>query len=159
VRKSVVSCNEWRCLLQAKIWEVTIKHLFSSSASQLVDEVWSWESVQHGDAALLNAENLTGTCKNGGNAVRSQTDHTFQSIGEIILVIFWIFFSTTCRPKRRLLHSQPTCPLYLLSNPSFEKPMASATVRLLPSDIRMGAVPRAFLAYLSTTTISFELWD
>ncbi|KAF8621695.1 hypothetical protein AX15_007556 [Amanita polypyramis BW_CC] len=39
-------------------WEPTLKHLLASSA-HLVDEVWSWESVQHGDAALVNGQALS----------------------------------------------------------------------------------------------------
>ncbi|KAG6335177.1 hypothetical protein ID866_3921 [Astraeus odoratus] len=41
-------------------WEVMLRHLFDSPAAHLVDEVWSWEAVQHGDSALLNAQNLSG---------------------------------------------------------------------------------------------------
>jgi len=41
-------------------WEPTLQHLLSSPASQIVDEVWTWESVQHGDAALINRGNLSG---------------------------------------------------------------------------------------------------
>lgn len=44
-----------------EIWEPIISHL-SGSAIQLVDEIWSWEAVQHGDAALLNAMNISGAC-------------------------------------------------------------------------------------------------
>lgn len=41
-----------------------MQHLLNStSGSQLIDEIWSWESVQHGDTAILNADNLTGICK------------------------------------------------------------------------------------------------
>ncbi|KAI6002048.1 Alpha/Beta hydrolase protein [Pisolithus albus] len=43
-----------------EIWETMIRSLLDSPAAPLVDEVWSWEAVQHGDAALINAENLSG---------------------------------------------------------------------------------------------------
>ena len=29
----------------------------------MISEVWTWESVQHGDAGLINAKALTGFCK------------------------------------------------------------------------------------------------
>ncbi|EPQ51881.1 hypothetical protein GLOTRDRAFT_80888 [Gloeophyllum trabeum ATCC 11539] len=39
-----------------EIWEPTIAHLVaeSSASSITIDEIWAWEAVQHGDAALLN---------------------------------------------------------------------------------------------------------
>ena len=37
-----------------------LRSLFDSPAAPLVDEVWSWEAVHHGDAALVNAGNLSG---------------------------------------------------------------------------------------------------
>lgn len=40
-----------------------MNHLFSSPAGIYIDEVWSWESVQHGDAAILNAKSLAGICE------------------------------------------------------------------------------------------------
>ncbi|KAG6890490.1 hypothetical protein C0992_000982 [Termitomyces sp. T32_za158] len=43
-----------------EIWEPTLQHLFSSPAVSVIDEVWTWESVQHGDACLINGD------KNGG---------------------------------------------------------------------------------------------
>ncbi|KAF9011869.1 Alpha/Beta hydrolase protein [Cyathus striatus] len=43
-----------------EIWEPTLQYLLSSPAAEIIDEVWVWESVQHGDAALINAENLGG---------------------------------------------------------------------------------------------------
>ncbi|TFK19251.1 hypothetical protein FA15DRAFT_674601 [Coprinopsis marcescibilis] len=42
-----------------EIWEPTLAVLFASPAGKLIDEVWAWESVQHGDAALLNRESLS----------------------------------------------------------------------------------------------------
>lgn len=29
----------------------------------LIEEIWTWESVQHGDACLINAESLSGICE------------------------------------------------------------------------------------------------
>ncbi|KAG0704980.1 hypothetical protein DFH29DRAFT_997255 [Suillus ampliporus] len=42
-----------------EIWEITLCHLLA--ACSVIDEIWSWESVQHGDAALLNRQNLSGS--------------------------------------------------------------------------------------------------
>ncbi|KAG1737534.1 uncharacterized protein EDB91DRAFT_482024 [Suillus paluster] len=42
-----------------EMWETTLCYLLA--ASGVIDEIWSWESVQHGDAALLNRQNLSGT--------------------------------------------------------------------------------------------------
>ncbi|KAG6812160.1 hypothetical protein H0H92_004091 [Tricholoma furcatifolium] len=43
-----------------EIWEPVLNDLLTSSAAPFIDEVWAWESVQHGDACLLNGD------KNGG---------------------------------------------------------------------------------------------
>jgi pimeloyl-ACP methyl ester carboxylesterase len=44
-----------------EIWEATLKYLLSTrSDCELIDEIWSWEAVQHGDAGLLNSKNLGG---------------------------------------------------------------------------------------------------
>ncbi|EGO26749.1 hypothetical protein SERLADRAFT_464144 [Serpula lacrymans var. lacrymans S7.9] len=43
-----------------EIWETTLRYLFSSPEGPPIDEVWSFEAVQHGDSALLNASNLSG---------------------------------------------------------------------------------------------------
>ncbi|KAF8153181.1 hypothetical protein B0H34DRAFT_677358 [Crassisporium funariophilum] len=42
-----------------EIWEPTLGHLLPSSAG-IIDEVWLWESVQHGDAGLVNASSASG---------------------------------------------------------------------------------------------------
>jgi hypothetical protein len=44
-----------------KIWEPTLAHLLSTS-HDVIDEIWSFESIQHGDSALLNAQQLPGIC-------------------------------------------------------------------------------------------------
>ncbi|KAF9239420.1 Alpha/Beta hydrolase protein [Melanogaster broomeanus] len=41
-------------------WETMLRSLLDSPAGYLVDEVWAWEAVQHGDSALINAHNLSG---------------------------------------------------------------------------------------------------
>ncbi|KAF8632402.1 hypothetical protein AX17_004843 [Amanita inopinata Kibby_2008] len=41
-----------------EIWEPTLKHLLASSA-HLINEIWVWEAVQHGDAALVNEKSLS----------------------------------------------------------------------------------------------------
>lgn len=43
-----------------EIWETTLRYLLSWPTASLIDEVWSWEAVQHGDAALINEKNLSG---------------------------------------------------------------------------------------------------
>ncbi|KAG2159263.1 Alpha/Beta hydrolase protein [Suillus bovinus] len=42
-----------------EIWETTLCYLLATC--DIVDEIWSWESVQHGDSALLNRQNLSGS--------------------------------------------------------------------------------------------------
>ncbi|KIL59531.1 hypothetical protein M378DRAFT_169193 [Amanita muscaria Koide BX008] len=41
-----------------EIWEPTIKHLLASS-SDLIDEIWTWEAIQHGDSAPVNEKQLS----------------------------------------------------------------------------------------------------
>ncbi|KAI6142998.1 Alpha/beta hydrolase family-domain-containing protein [Pisolithus tinctorius] len=43
-----------------EIWETTLRSLLDSTSGPLVDEVWSWEAINHGDSALVNAESLSG---------------------------------------------------------------------------------------------------
>lgn len=42
-----------------EIWEANLRYLLA--ACGVIDEIWSWESVQHGDSALLNRDNLSGS--------------------------------------------------------------------------------------------------
>ncbi|KIM43145.1 hypothetical protein M413DRAFT_26330 [Hebeloma cylindrosporum] len=42
-----------------EIFEPTLGHLLSSPAASIVDEVWVWESVQHGDAGIINARHAS----------------------------------------------------------------------------------------------------
>ncbi|KAG1872912.1 Alpha/Beta hydrolase protein [Suillus subalutaceus] len=42
-----------------EIWETHLCYLLA--ACGVIDEIWSWESVQHGDSALLNRHNLSGS--------------------------------------------------------------------------------------------------
>ncbi|KAG1733289.1 Alpha/beta hydrolase family-domain-containing protein [Suillus lakei] len=42
-----------------EIWETTLCYLLAVCG--VIDEIWSWESVQHGDSALLNRQNLSGS--------------------------------------------------------------------------------------------------
>jgi hypothetical protein len=50
-----------------QIWEPSLNYLVSPTASpeahRLVDEIWSWEAVQHGDSELLNGEQLGCFCE------------------------------------------------------------------------------------------------
>ncbi|KAJ3573284.1 hypothetical protein NP233_g2519 [Leucocoprinus birnbaumii] len=41
-------------------WEPILARIFASPAAVMIDEVWTWECVQHGDAGLINAKALTG---------------------------------------------------------------------------------------------------
>ncbi|KAG5644670.1 hypothetical protein DXG03_007969 [Asterophora parasitica] len=41
-----------------EIWEPFLGHLLSSPAASAIDEVWTWESVQHGDACLINGDKI-----------------------------------------------------------------------------------------------------
>lgn len=59
-------------LIAIQTWEACLRHLLASSSASLIDEVWSWEAVQHGDAALVNEKNLSGMCK----APRSTTSRS-----------------------------------------------------------------------------------
>lgn len=43
-----------------EIWETMLQSLLDTTSGLLVDEVWSWEAVNHGDSALVNANNLSG---------------------------------------------------------------------------------------------------
>ncbi|EIN14493.1 hypothetical protein PUNSTDRAFT_41688 [Punctularia strigosozonata HHB-11173 SS5] len=45
-----------------EIWEPTLQSLIShsESADYIIEEIWSWEAVQHGDSALINAKALSG---------------------------------------------------------------------------------------------------
>ncbi|KAI9454511.1 Alpha/Beta hydrolase protein [Boletus coccyginus] len=43
-----------------EIWETMLRELLDAPAGEMVDEVWAWDAVQHGDAAVVNAENLGG---------------------------------------------------------------------------------------------------
>ncbi len=56
-----------RALSQYQIWEPTLRDLLEANASANsplnIAEIWSWEAVNHGDAALVNAEKLGGICE------------------------------------------------------------------------------------------------
>lgn len=39
-----------------------LRALLDAPAGEMIDEVWAWDAVQHGDAAVVNAENLNGIC-------------------------------------------------------------------------------------------------
>ena len=46
-----------------QIWEPAIGHLLCSPASGVIDEIWAWESVHHGDAGLINAAKASAVCE------------------------------------------------------------------------------------------------
>ncbi|EKM75101.1 hypothetical protein AGABI1DRAFT_80306 [Agaricus bisporus var. burnettii JB137-S8] len=41
-----------------EIWEPVLGRILKSMDAHVIDEVWLWESFQHGDAGLLNSENM-----------------------------------------------------------------------------------------------------
>ncbi|KAG0704158.1 Alpha/beta hydrolase family-domain-containing protein [Suillus ampliporus] len=49
-------------------WEATLRYLLLSPSASMIDEVWSWEAVHHGDGALINDANLSGIYDWGDNA-------------------------------------------------------------------------------------------
>ena len=46
-----------------QIWEPAIGHLLCSPAAKVIDEIWAWESVHHGDAGLINAAKASAVCE------------------------------------------------------------------------------------------------
>jgi len=47
-----------------KTWEPTLSYLLRSThLVNLIDEIWAWEAIQHGDAAIVNERSATGMCK------------------------------------------------------------------------------------------------
>lgn len=67
VRNDLKACNSTGLTLffahangfPKEMWESVLAVLLASPAGRIIDEVWAWESVQHGDAALINAGNLS----------------------------------------------------------------------------------------------------
>ncbi|KAG6380138.1 Alpha/Beta hydrolase protein [Boletus reticuloceps] len=49
----------WNCV-NRYTWETMLRSLLNAPAGAMVDEVWAWDAVQHGDAAVVNANNLNG---------------------------------------------------------------------------------------------------
>ena len=49
-----------------QIWEPTLRELVVENAASPepldIQEIWLWEAVNHGDAALINAGKLGGLC-------------------------------------------------------------------------------------------------
>ena len=39
-----------------------VRALLDAPAGKMIDEVWSWDAVQHGDAAVVNVANQSGIC-------------------------------------------------------------------------------------------------
>ena len=39
-----------------------LRYLLDAPAGKMVDEVWAWDAVQHGDAAVVNGDGLSGIC-------------------------------------------------------------------------------------------------
>jgi len=88
-----------------------LARIFSSSAAVMISEVWTWESVQHGDSGLVNAKALTGFCEYlfffllDGILISMlifslPSPHLFfkkKLIGPTIVVISLIFCSIFCR--------------------------------------------------------------
>lgn len=53
------------------MWEPTLDALISrskeASSGPWIEEIWCLDAVQHGDSALLNADNLGGLCERGSH--------------------------------------------------------------------------------------------
>ena len=49
--------------LYAQIWEPTIGRLLCSPACRVIDEIWVWEAVHHGDAGIINSAKASAVCK------------------------------------------------------------------------------------------------
>jgi len=49
----------WQC------WEPVLLHMLSNSGDgdPIIEEIWSWEAVNHGDSALINKQNLGALCE------------------------------------------------------------------------------------------------
>ena len=49
----------WQC------WEPALLHMLSDSSSDdpIIDEIWPWEAVTHGDSAMINKQNLSAFCE------------------------------------------------------------------------------------------------
>ena len=50
-------------LLRAQIWEPAIGCLLCSPAARVIDEIWVWESVHHGDAGIINSAKASAVCE------------------------------------------------------------------------------------------------
>ncbi|CAA7268776.1 unnamed protein product [Cyclocybe aegerita] len=68
-----------------EIWEPTLGLLLASPTAGFIDEAWCWESVQHGDAALLNAHMASGISTSVAlpthlpHVPREETDHRIKN--------------------------------------------------------------------------------
>lgn len=45
-----------------QIWEPSLRHMLLDPSVPRIDEIWAWEATQHGDSALINHVNLSGSC-------------------------------------------------------------------------------------------------
>jgi hypothetical protein len=63
VRRIFLHCSESVLKMTIiKTWEPALHSVLNSPSGELVDEIWSWEAVQHGDSALLNGDSLGCLC-------------------------------------------------------------------------------------------------
>ena len=63
---SGIGVHELRLILPCQIWEPALERLISGhgqGANYQIEEIWCWESVNHGDACLVNRDNLGGICR------------------------------------------------------------------------------------------------
>jgi len=65
-----------------------------SPSRELVDEIWAWEAVQHGDSALLNGDSLGYLSTMDFISQILLMTTSLQLIGQIMGVIFSIFYTT-----------------------------------------------------------------
>ena len=58
---------------QPKTWEPFLRYLTSTASEEYyVAEAWSLEAVQHGDSAIVNADNLGLVCMSFSYSISSQ---------------------------------------------------------------------------------------
>jgi len=57
-------CIRLHPLTSTQSWEPALLHLLPNLAEEdpIIDEIWSWDAVNHGDSALLNKEKLSSLC-------------------------------------------------------------------------------------------------
>ena len=78
----------------AQIWELTFGRLFLLPATIFIHEIWPWESVHHGDAAVINTAKTSAVC---------------QFVLQIFRHKLWILFVSPVKPMG--LMAEVTSPI------------------------------------------------